>query len=319
MTRVAVASRSFSHNPVLREELLSRYPDVTFNDAGARLEGADLIAFLKGHEKIISALEWLDDSVFMALPELKVVAKYGVGFDTIDLNAMIRHGVSLGWTGGVNRRSVSELVISFAIAVLRHVPAANAEVRAGAWHQHVGRLLSERTVSIVGCGHVGKDLAVLLRAFGCRVLAHDILDFPDFYAAHDIEPMDLEGLLGKADVVTLHLPLDRSTINILSRERLALMRPDAVLINTARGNLVDETALKDMLKNGRLAAAAFDVFAAEPPDDPELMALPNFLATPHIGGHAVEAMLAMGRAAIEGLDHNRVPEPGVFPQGRWED
>ena len=174
------------------------------------------------------------------------------------------------------------------------------------------RHLSGRVVGIVlGLGHIGKDLAVLLTAFGCRVLAHDIRSFPDFTAAHGIEAVELHDLLRRAEVVTLHLPLDASTRMILSADRLALMRPDAVLINAARGGLVDEAALKAMLTDGRLFGAAFDVFAVEPPTDPELIALPNFLATPHIGGSAEEAVLAMGRAAIAGLTDNAVPAPGT--------
>jgi D-3-phosphoglycerate dehydrogenase len=183
----------------------------------------------------------------------------------------------------------------------------------GVWRQHVGFQLSARTVGIVGCGHVGKDLGLLLRAFECRVLAHDILDFPDFYAESGIEPAGLEDLLQQSDVVTLHLPLDETTANILSAERLALMKPDAILINAARGGLVDEDALKGALKDGRLAGAAFDVFATEPPEDIELLNLPNFIVSPHIGGSAEEAILAMGRAAIDGLEKNQIPRRGVFP------
>jgi len=306
-TRVAVTSRSFSRHPVLRAELLARYPNVTFNDSGKSLDGSELIAFLKGHEKAITALERLDERVFSSVPELRVISKFGVGLDMIDLEAMARHGVKLGWTGGVNKRSVSELVIAFAVVLLRHIPEAMREVANGTWRQHVGRQLSDRTVGIVGCGHIGKDLAILLRAFGCRVLVHDIRDFPEFYATYQIIPVGLDELLHTADVVTLHLPLDDTTRGILSAARLALMRPEAILINTARGGLVDECALKAMLQVGRLAGAAFDVFATEPPEDVELLRLPTFLATPHIGGSAEEAVLAMGRAAIEGLDSTGDP------------
>ena len=305
--RVAVCSRSFSRNPVLRTELLARYPHVTFNDAGLQLNGDSLVEFLKGHDKAITALETIDASVLSRLPELKVISKYGVGLDMIDMAAMRDYGKRLGWTAGVNRRSVSELVISFAIAMLRHVPEANLEVRSGTWRQHAGGLLTGRTVGIIGCGHVGKDLVLLLKAFGCSILAHDILDFPDFYAAHGVEPVSLDTLLARADVVTLHVPLDDITRGMLDARRLALLKPTAVLINAARGELVDEAALKQLLQSKRLAAAAFDVFAVEPPQDQELLSLPNFLATPHIGGSAAEAILAMGRAAINGLDKNDIP------------
>src|SRR4030042_6571614 len=301
-TPVAVASRSFPRHPVLRAELLARYANVTFNDTGRSLAGPDLIDFLRGKAKAITALERLDQTVFAALPELKVVSKYGVGLDTIDLEAMARHGVLLGWTGGVNKRSVAELVVASAIFLFHRVPEATREVQGGVWRQLVGKQLSARTIGIVGCGHIGKEVAVLGRAFGCRVLAHDILDFPEFYAAHQVTPVGLEDLLGQSDLVTLPVPLDDSTRNMLSAERLALMKPGAFLINTARGNLLDEAALKARLMDGRLAGAAFDVFATEPPEDRELLTLPNFIATPHIGGSTEDAVLAMGRAAIAGLD-----------------
>lgn len=307
--KVAVCSRSFSRNLVLRAELLARYTDVTFNDAGVQLAGKSLIDFLAGHDKAITALEVIDESVLAALPYLQVISKYGVGVDMIDMAAMRRHAKRLGWTGGVNRRSVSELVIAFAIALLRHVPAANREVVSGTWRQHVGGYLSGRVVGIIGCGHIGKDLVQLLRAFDCRILAHDIRNYAEFYTANGVEAVGLGELLSRSDIVTLHVPLDSSTQGMLDAHRLALLKPTAVLINAARGGLVDEDALKAMLKGKQLAAAAFDVFAVEPPLDRELLELPNFFATPHIGGSAVEAVLAMGRAAIEGLEHNSVPGP----------
>ena len=309
MTRIAVTSRSFSRHPVLRAELLEAYADVTFNDDGLRLTGAALIDFVTGHDRAITALEVLDEDFFRAVPELEIVSKYGVGVDMVDFDAMLRHDVKLGWTGGVNKRSVSELVISSVIALLRHVPVANREVRTGTWRQVKGLQLSQRTVGIVGCGHVGKDLAILLRAFGCRVLAHDILDFPEFYAANGVEPVGLEELLAASDIITLHLPLNETTRNILSADRMALIKPGAVLVNTARGGLVDEPTLKAMLLDGKLAGAAFDVFVEEPPEDTEILTLPTMLATPHIGGSSEEAILAMGRAAIRGLDEAALPGP----------
>lgn len=305
--RIAVCSRSFSRNLVLRSELLACYEHVTFNDTGRQLEGDDLVEFLRGHDKAITALERIDDHVLSHLPELKVIGKYGVGLDMIDLAAMRRHGKRLGWTGGVNRRSVAELSLAFAIVMLRHVPAASREVLSGTWRQQVGGLLSGRTVGIVGCGHVGKELVRLLEPFACPILVNDILHYGDFYLEHGIRAIGLEDLLARADVVTLHVPLDDSTRGILSERRLSLMKPSAILINVARGGLVDEAALKRALMEKRIAAAAFDVFAEEPPPDGELINLPNFLATPHIGGSSEESILAMGRAAIEGLDINAVP------------
>jgi len=312
LTKVVVCSRSFSRNPVLRAELLSRYKNVTFNDEGVSLNGDSLIEFLRGHEKAITALEIIDDSVLSQLPELKVIGKYGVGLDMIDMDAMRRHGKCLGWTGGVNRRSVTELVISFAIALLRHVPAAHREVLSGTWRQHIGCCLSGRTVGIIGCGHIGKDLVPLLEAFGCSILVNDIVEYPEFYSQHKIESISIEELLHRSDIVTLHVPLNNCRLGMINEERLSLMKPTAILINTARGGLIDEVALKVLLKDKRLAAAALDVFLEEPPQDQELLELPNFLVTPHIGGSADEAILAMGRAAINGLDNNDIPDPNIY-------
>lgn len=308
--RVAVCSRSFSRNETLRADLLAHYQRVSFNDDGRQLAGDSLVDFLKGHEKAITALEAIDASVLALLPELRVISKYGVGLDMIDRAAMRALGKRLGWTPGVNRRSVSELVISLAIGVLRHVPEANREVRSGIWRQHVGGNLSGRTVGIIGCGHVGQDLVPLLNTFGCTVVANDIRDHSTFYARHGVEALELDALLCRSDVVTIHVPLDDSTRGLLDARRLALLKPTAVLINAARGGIVDERALKEMLMTQRLAAAAFDVFSTEPPADTELLSLSNFLATPHIGGSAHEAILAMGRAAIRGLDENHVPDEG---------
>lgn len=306
--KVAVCSRSFSRHAVLRAELLARYEHVTFNETGRQFEGGELVSFLRGHDKAITALERIDETVLSQLPELKAIGKYGVGLDMIDLAAMHRYGKRLGWTGGVNRRSVSELVIAFAVSMLRHVPSASKDLVEGTWRQLPGGLLSGRTVGIVGCGFVGKDLIQLLQPWGCTVLAHDILDFPDFYARFGVASVCLDELLQRSDVVSLHVPLDASTRNMLDARRLSQMKPSALLINAARGGLVDEGALKTALQTKHLAAAAFDVFSVEPPQDLELLKLPNFLATPHIGGSAEEAILAMGRAAIDGLDRNEIPQ-----------
>jgi len=301
MTPIAVASRSFSRHPALRAELLARHGHVTFNDRGESLHGTALIEFLRGHVKVIAGLERLDESVFTAVPELRLVSKYGVGLDTIDCEAMARHGVTLAWTPGVNRRSVAELTVAFMIALMHRLPEATRMTRRGDWRQIVGRQLSDRTIGIIGCGNVGKDVVTLLQPFRCRVMAYDIVDYGPFYRQYGVTPADLNGLLRESDIVTLHVPLDDSTRNMLDASRLGLLKAGAVLINSARGGLVDESTLRAMLERGRLAGAAFDVLGAEPPDDLSLLRLPNVMATPHIGGSTEEAILAMGRAAIEGL------------------
>ncbi|HEX6164365.1 MAG TPA: phosphoglycerate dehydrogenase [Vicinamibacterales bacterium] len=310
MTRIAVASRSFSRNAALRAELSARYPNVTFSESPDVLDGAELVALLRGHDRAIVGLERIDEAVLEQVPELAVISKYGVGLDAVDLDAIARRGIRLGWTGGVNRRSVSELTLSFAIALLHRVPETTATLRGAAWQPLVGRQLTGKTIGIVGCGFVGQDLVRLLAPFECRVLAHDIRDYPDFYRAHQVTPVPLAQLLAEADIVSLHVPLDRTTAGMIGAAELGRMRKGSVLINAARGGLIDEDALADALESGHLAGAACDVFQIEPDANPRLLAQPTFLGTPHIGGSTKEAQLAMGRAAIEGLENNRVPGDG---------
>lgn len=307
MTSVAVASRSFSNHPVLREELNRRFANVSFNDGGVSLQDAELVEFLDGHDMAITALEKIDSTILSKLPNLKVIGKYGVGLDMIDLHAMKEHGVKLGWTGGVNKRSVSELVISFAIAILHRAVFANAEVKRGEWYQIKGRQLSDCVVGIVGCGHIGKDLVKLLKLFGCKILAHDILDFNEFYLEHGVVAAELDELICESDVVTLHLPLDESTRNILDCDRLNLLKEGAVLINLARGGLLDEGALLELLEQDKLMGVALDVFAMEPPGENKIIHMDNVFVTSHIGGSTEEAILAMGMAAIDGLENARDP------------
>ena len=307
MSSLAIASRSFSKNPLLRRAVLKEYPLAKFNDEGLSLSGASLIDFLDGNEKAITALEVIDDSILSSLPHLKVIGKYGVGLDMIDLQALKKYGVKIGWTGGVNKRSVSELVLSSAIAILHRSVFANVEVRNNLWYQIKGRQLSDCTVGIIGCGNIGKDLVKLLKPFNCKILSYDILNYNKFYQENNVLPVSLEELLKKSDVVTLHLPLDETTKNIINKDKLKMMKSNAIFINLARGGLVDEVALKKILLEKKIAGAAIDVFEIEPPIDNEFALIDNVLITPHIGGSSEEAILAMGMAAIDALDNAKDP------------
>ena len=305
LNKIAVCSRSFSRNKMLRRELSKKYNNVKYNDSGLSLSDGLLVEFLQGSSHAIIALEKIDDNILSQLPELKVISKYGVGLDMINMKSMQKYGIRLGWSEGVNRRSVSELVISLSIALLRHIPESNKKILSGIWEQHIGRQLSGKNFGIIGCGSVGKDLVELLQPFKCKILVNDIKRYDVFYKKYDLNVVGKKELLLKSDVVTLHTPLDNSTKNMLSASMLKLMKPSSVLINIARGGLINEIALKKMLMDGRLAAAALDVFEIEPPQDKELLNLSNFLATPHIGGSSQEAILSMGMAAINGLEDNK--------------
>jgi len=286
----------------LRAELIQRYPRVRFNETGHTLAGAALVDFLLGHTKAITGLETLDERLFRAVPDLRVVSKYGVGLDMIDVDAARRHGVRVWWTPGVNRQAVAELTLCLMIALCRRVVPLALGVRERQWHQPVGRQLSSAAVGILGCGHVGQQVARFCRAFGADVLAHDIRTYDEFYRDTGVRPVTRDVLLAESDILTIHVPLDASTRGMIGASELARMKASAFLLNTARGGIVDEAALQRALVDGRLAGAACDVFAEEPPTDPGLLALPTFIGTPHIGGSTQESVLAMGRAAIAGLD-----------------
>ncbi len=299
---VAVASHSFGKHPTLRRELLERYPGAVFNETGHPLKGDALVAFLAGHERAVTGLEVLDESLFRSLPMLRLVSKYGVGLDMIDLPSARRHGVSVRWTPGVNCQSVAELTMAFMLALGRELVPLAREMPHGGWRRPGGRQLSSASVGILGCGHVGQQVARLCSAFGARVLAHDIRRYDDFYRDHAVTPVSLDVLLSECDILTIHVPLDATTRGLIGTGEIARMKPSAFLINTARGGIVDEVALEHALVANRLAGAALDVYAVEPPSNHGLLGLPNFIGTPHIGGSTEEAVLAMGRAAIAGLE-----------------
>ena len=281
--------------------LLARHAAATFNMTGRTLKGDELVAFLRGHDAAITGLEQMDERVFRAVPELRLVSKYGVGLDMIDLDAARRCGVAVRWTPGVNRQAVAELAVAMMIMLGRKMLPLARDTAAGVWHQPVGRQLSSATVGIIGCGHVGKRVAEMCRAIGSRVVVNDIVIDEAFCRANNIRAAPLEELLRAADIVTLHVPLDDSTRGLIGAGALTSMKPTAILINTARGGIVDEAALKRALVDQRIAGAAFDVYATEPPPDRELLALPNVVPMPHIGASTDESVLEMGRAAVEGL------------------
>jgi phosphoglycerate dehydrogenase-like enzyme len=303
--RIAVCSRSFSRNSRLREALKSQFRDVKFNDEGITLAGDSLIEFLGDCDMAITALERIDEYVLSQLPRLKRISKYGVGLDMIDLEALKRYQKQLAWKAGVNRRSVAELALTMMLTIIRKIPESQAQIASGNWVQTVGNTLSGKTIGIVGCGNIGQDLFSLLKPFGCQMLVNDINESYEFFSMNDLGVTPLTQLLSHSDIVTLHLPLDESTRHILSRAQLQEMRMGSILVNTARGGLIDEDALFDEIQKGRIAGVGLDVFEEEPPFGSRLLACPQVFSTAHIGGSSEEAILEMGMAAIEGLSADR--------------
>lgn len=298
---IRVPNRAFSGNADLRAELLARFPDTRFTDAVDRLKGDALVEFLDGAEGAVVGLELITEELLARLPALRMVSKFGVGLDNVDHRACARHQVDIGWTAGVNRISVAELTLAFMLGLSHRVFTTSRRLAGGTWKTDGGAQLTGKTVGIVGVGHIGKEVVRLLQPFDCRILVNDIVDIGDYCATTGVTEVDKPTLFREADIVTLHTPLTDETDNMIDGSALAGFRPGAMLINTARGGLIDEAALKAALVGGALGAAALDVFAIEPPTDQELLALPNLAATPHVGGNAVEAVLAMGRSAISHL------------------
>ena len=226
---------------------------------------------------------------------------------------MKRHGIRFGYTFGVNKLSVAELALSFMVNALRWITPLNQAMRAGDRPRYRnGELLTGRTVGIHGCGNIGKEVVRLLKPFNCKILSCDLKDYSEFYIENKITPVSFEELLSQSEVLTLHLPKTQSTRGLYARQVLEKMRPEAVLVNTCRGEIVDEEALADRLETGALRAACFDVFAVEPAEDDRLLNLPNFLSTPHIGASTEETRVAMAQAALRGLEENEFVDPEKF-------
>lgn len=288
-----------------RRELLELYPNAKFNDLPRGLTEDEMISFLADCDAAIIGLDLLSERVIDHLPNLKIVGKFGAGYDTVDLQAVKRRGIMFGYTFGVNALAVAELTISHMISALRHVPALNLAMRQGKRPRWImGRLLTGRTVGIHGCGHIGKEVVRLLKPFDCEILACDIRDYSDFYRANGVTAVGMDELLERSEILTLHLAKSRLTTGMYDRKTLEKIRPGAILINTCRGGVVDEDALLERLENGDLTAACFDVFAIEPAQNDALLRHPNMLATPHMGAAIEEVRVNMFRSAIRGLVEN---------------
>ncbi len=298
---VAVCSRTFSKHPKLRDAMKSQFSNVVFNDEGLNLSGEELIKFISGKDGVIVALEKVTHDVISQLPSLKVVSKYGVGLDNVDIDSLKKNNIQLGWTGGVNRRSVSELTLGFALDLLRKITQHHNLNKSGQWKNLFGNTLTGKRIGIIGCGFIGKDLVEILKPFKCEVFVNDLLDVSDFARSVNATPSTKEDIFKTCDIITLHVPYSSETHHLVSAHQLSLMKPNAILINTSRGNVVDEESLYKALTSKQIAGAALDVFAEEPPKDLRLLQLENFVSTPHVGGSSEEAILSMGQSAIDNL------------------
>jgi len=230
-----------------------------------------------------------------------MISKYGVGLDNLDIASIKEKGVEFAVTAGTNKRSVAELTLSFMLGLCHQTFIGAERIKRGEWIREGGHDLSGKTIGIIGCGNVGKEVVQLLKPFGCVILVCDIEDRSEFCRDQGVAQSSFELLIEKSDIVTLHVPLTDLTRDMIDEAILRKMPANAYLINTSRGQVVNTSALHEALVTGAISGAALDVFCSEPPDDMAFLQLPNLMVTPHIGGNSVEAVEAMGQAAIDNL------------------
>jgi D-3-phosphoglycerate dehydrogenase len=315
MPRVAVTTPYFDFFPELKAELAARYPGARFRTDRKRLEEDELIEYLAGCEAAVIGLDRFTDRVCARLPDLKVISMCSAGVDHIDPAILNKHGIKMWWAAGINKVSVAELAVCYMVFTVRRLPLFCSLLARGEWKGPIGfgTDLRGRTVGIHGCGHVGKEVVKLLQPYGVTILACDRVDFSDFYRQWNVEQVDTDELWARSDVLTIHLSRNATTIGMYTGAVLDRMKKGAILINCARGNLVDEVALKQRLESGQIAGAAFDVFAVEPANGNPLLGLPNFFGSPHIGATTLESWEAMLRSGMHGIEHAYRAEPGVYP------
>ncbi len=315
MPRVAVTTPYFDFFPELKAELAAKYPGAKFRTDRRRLEEDDLIAFLKGCDAAVIGLDRFTDRVCASLPDLKVVSLCSAGVDHIDPAILNKYGIKMWWAAGINKVSVAELAVCYMVFSVRRLQLFCSLLASGEWKGPIGfgTDLRGRTVGIHGCGHVGQEVVKLLQPYGVKILACDRVDFSDFYRQWNVEKVEADELWARSDVLTIHLSRNATTIGLYTGEVLDRMKKGSILINCARGNIVDEVALKQRLESGHIAGAAFDVFAVEPANDNPLLDLPNFFGSPHIGATTVESWEAMLRSGMHGIEHAYRAEPSVYP------
>lgn len=244
----------------------------------------------------------LTERVFAAARGLKIVAKHGAGVDSVDMASATRHGIAVMVAGGANADAVAEHALTLMLCLAREVPRFDRETRRGTWRdlKHFTREFHTLTVGIVGYGQIGERTARLVQACGAKVVVHT-RSKPALPVGMTLEA-DLDRLLERVDVLSLHCPLTDKTRSMIGAARFARMKPGAFVVNTARGPIIDEPALVAALKSGKIAGAGLDTFAAEPPDAANpLFALPNVLVTPHIAAATTDAMVRMGTIAASNI------------------
>jgi D-3-phosphoglycerate dehydrogenase len=296
---VLATPRSFCNADGAHHEFLRLNDCLVDKRAQAQpLSAEELRALIADYDGAILGLDSCDASVIDCARQLRVISRYGAGVDKVDLDAASRRGIAVTNTPGANKIAVAELCIGLMFALARSLPSVAAAARGGVWKRASGWELSGKTLGIVGFGEIGRAVAERALALGMRVLDYDPYSRGEVTG---VQRVDLSDIFEQADVVTLHCAATPETRNLITAARLDTMRKGAYLVNTARGDLVDEDALYQALKAGHLGGAAADVFRADPPTGSPLLTLDNFIATPHIGATTRESVQRMSMMAAQNL------------------
>ena len=301
---VLVTPTSFSSAAQLapKDKLLDYADKIVYNPHSHPLTEDELIPLLEGCEGYLAGLDFITEKVLSTAKGLRVISRYGIGCDRVDLNAAKRHGILVTNTPGANSDAVADLTLGFMLAVARAIPMLDRATKQGEWKRRTGVELGGKTLGLLGFGMIGKLVARRAAGFGMKILTYD----PYIDEAHAKESgaslKPFNDVIAESNFLSLHLPLADSTKNIINEETIGKMRPGAVVINTSRGGLIDEAALFRALESGHLSGAALDVYEQEPPDTKlPLYQLPNVITTPHTGAHTEEATLNMAAMAVDNL------------------
>jgi D-3-phosphoglycerate dehydrogenase len=299
---IGITTVAFSKNNELVSYIRELgFKDVLINEAGKRFVKDELISFLSKCDVAIVGLDKINEEILSKVTKLKAISKYGVGLDNIDFEACKKYNIDILHTAGVNKRSVSELALGCMLSLCRNIYVSSNNLKNDKWEKAGGIQLSDKIVGIIGVGNIGKDLIELLKPFNCKILVNDIINQDNYYDENNLKEVSKDEIFKTADIITIHTPLNNNTQYIINKDSLSIMKQSAFVINTARGGIVNQDDLKYALKNNIIAGAAIDAYEVEPPEDKELISLPNLINTPHIGGNALEAVKAMGLSAIENI------------------
>ena len=272
--------------------------EIVHNPFGKQLSESEILELILKYQPvaIVAGVEPLTRAVLSQAKKLKVISRVGIGLDSVDLEAAKEFGIKVLNTPDAPTQAVAEFTIGMILVVLRKIRQLDSAVRRENGKSDAGMLLAGKTVGIVGCGRIGSRVAKICEAIGCKTLGYD----PYIKAHGQIKMVELQELIEKSDIVTLHVPRTSETENIISKEKIAEMKKGAVLINISRGGLIDEDALYDALKCGKLYGAALDCFAKEPYSG-KLTELDNIVLSSHMGSSTVETRAEMETQAIENL------------------